>query len=45
LGAGKKGSEEIKEHPFLAGLNWKDVLERKNKVPKSYPKKVIKQDI
>ena len=45
LGAGKRGSDEIKEHPFLATINWVDVMQRKVKVPPSYPKKVIKQDI
>jgi len=38
LGAGKRGADEIKEHPFLASINWNDAMQRKLKVPKSYPK-------
>jgi hypothetical protein len=42
LGAGKRGAEEIKEHPFLAAINWNDAMLRKLKVPKSYAKKILK---
>jgi len=33
LGAGKLDAEEIKAHPFFAKINWKDVEQRKLKVP------------
>ena len=45
LGAGKRGSDEIKEHPFMAPVNWNDVMQRKSKIPKPYTKKLVKQDI
>lgn len=45
LGAGLKGSQEIKEHGFFAGMSWKNVLERKCSVPKPYPKQIVQQDI
>jgi serine/threonine protein kinase len=41
LGAGKRGADEIKEHPFLAPINWDEAMLRKLKVPKPYIKKVI----
>jgi protein-serine/threonine kinase len=34
LGAGVRDAEEIKEHPFFRGINWRDVYERKLRVPK-----------
>lgn len=45
LGAGKRGSEEIKEHPYMQGLDWTEAIQRKLKVPKAYVKQVQKQDI
>lgn len=45
LGAGKRDAEEIKEHPFFTTLNWQDAMQRKNKVPKPYTKKVVKTEI
>jgi len=38
LGAGTRGAEEIKEHPFLSIIKWDELLERKTTVPKPYPK-------
>jgi len=34
LGAGIRDSEEIKEHPYFNGIDWKKVSERKLKHPK-----------
>ena len=34
LGAGLRDAEEVKGHLFFKGLNWKDVIQRKLKVPK-----------
>ena len=45
LGAGPKGSEEIKEHPFLSKLNFNDILLRRIAVPKPYPKQIVQSDI
>lgn len=45
LGAGPKGAEEIKEHPFMSKINWEDVIKRKVVVPKPYPKQIVQQDI
>lgn len=45
LGAGKRGAEEIKEHPFLKSIDWDQALQRKLKVPKPYMKKVAMEDI
>ncbi len=40
LGAGKKGADEIKEHPFLATINWEEAMQRRLNVPKPYIKKL-----
>lgn len=45
LGAGKRGADEIKEHPFMTAINWEEAMQRKLKVPKPYLKKVIPQEI
>jgi hypothetical protein len=45
LGAGKRGADEIKEHPYLSTINWEDAMKRKLQVPKPYVKKVLAQDI
>lgn len=34
LGAGSKDAEEVKAHPFFAGLHWEDAAQRKLIVPK-----------
>jgi serine/threonine protein kinase len=36
LGGGPRDVEEVKEHPFFAGLNWDDVLAKRIK-PESIP--------
>jgi hypothetical protein len=41
LGAGKRGADEIKDHPYMASINWEDAIQRKLKVPKAYIKKMI----
>ena len=45
LGAGKRGADEIKDHPFLASINWEEAMLRTLKVPKPYIKKLVPQDI
>lgn len=45
LGSGKRGAQDIKDHPFFSDLNWTDAANRKLQVPKPYIKKVMKQDI
>ena len=45
LGAGSRGAEEIKEHPFLTPINWEEAMQKKLKVPKPYLKRCVKQDI
>lgn len=45
MGSGKRDADEIKEHPFMANVNWTDAINKKLKVPKPYVKKVTKQDI
>jgi hypothetical protein len=44
LGSGKRGAEEVKEHAFFvnAKVNWDDVFQKKNPVPKPLLKKLIK---
>lgn len=44
LGSGKRGAEEIKEHPFFTVINWDEAMQRKLKVPKPYLKKLMKQE-
>ena len=34
LGAGSKDAQELKEHPFFAGMSWTDIIQRKAKLPK-----------
>ena len=34
LGAGSKDAEELKAHPFFAGISWSDIAQRKAKLPK-----------
>mmetsp|Transcript_48122 Transcript_48122/g.35318 ORF Transcript_48122/g.35318 Transcript_48122/m.35318 type:complete len:147 (-) Transcript_48122:68-508(-) len=45
LGSGKRDAEEIKEHAFLASINWTDAINRKLKVPKIQIKKVEPKEI
>ena len=45
LGAGKRGADEIKEHPYMASINFEDALQKKLKVPKPYLKKLVAQEI
>jgi hypothetical protein len=45
LGAGKRDADDIKEHPFLAMINWQDAINKKLKVPKPYVKKTVAQEI
>ncbi|XP_021940997.1 ribosomal protein S6 kinase alpha-5-like isoform X2 [Zootermopsis nevadensis] len=35
LGGGKRGAQEIKEHPFFDGINWGDVSKRQLRMPHS----------
>jgi len=39
LGAGPQDAEEIKQHPFFKGVNWKEVYDRKLTPPKPTIKK------
>mmetsp|Transcript_25980 Transcript_25980/g.25814 ORF Transcript_25980/g.25814 Transcript_25980/m.25814 type:complete len:731 (-) Transcript_25980:62-2254(-) len=45
LGAGKGDAEELKQHPFFEGVNWKDVLERKQKMPKPVIREIKKSTV
>lgn len=45
LGAGKGDSEELKSHPFFEGVNWDDVLERKQVMPKPVIREIKKSSI
>ena len=40
LGAGPSDAEEVMQHPFFKGINWKDVKERKLKMPKPHVRKI-----
>ena len=40
LGAGKTDAEELKNHDFFSGVNWENVLKRKQKMPKPVMKEV-----
>jgi hypothetical protein len=33
LGAGPQGCDEIKQHPFFAGVDWEDVKTKKMQPP------------
>jgi len=41
LGSGPGDAEEVMEHPFFKGINWKDVKDRKLKMPKPHVRKVV----
>jgi len=45
LGAGSRDAEEIKEHPFFAGIDWDKVLERRLTPPKPLPRQIIHMNI
>lgn len=45
LGAGKKDAEELKSHAFFEGVNWSDVLERKQRMPKPVLREVKKSSV
>lgn len=45
LGAGKGDAEELKEHPFFEGVNWADVLARKQKMAKPVLREVKKSSV
>ena len=40
LGAGKKDAEELKTHDFFKGVNWEDVIQRKQVMPKAVVREV-----
>ena len=45
LGAGKKDSEELKSHSFFSGVNWENVLQRKQKMPKPVIREVKRSTV
>jgi serine/threonine protein kinase len=45
LGAGKKDADELKEHAFFDGVNWTDVLARKQKMVKPVLKDTKKSTV
>ena len=45
LGAGKRGADEIKDHPFLASINWEEAMLRKLKVPEHVIRKIALADL
>lgn len=45
LGAGKKDSEELKSHPFFSGVNWENVLSRKQVMSKPVLREVKRSTI
>lgn len=45
LGAGKGDAEELKSHPFFSGVNWNDVLERKQVMAKPVVREVKKSSV
>ena len=40
LGSGRRDAEDIKNHPFFAGINWQDAIERKMKPPTPILRKI-----
>lgn len=45
LGSGKKDAEELKSHPFFKGVDWKEVLERKQVMTPPVLKEVRKSTV
>ena len=45
LGAGKKDAEELKTHAFFAGVNWDNVLKRKQKMSKPVLREVKRSTV